>query len=216
MKKLKAFTMVEITIAIAIIITISYLSMPLLQKQRMIDDTRNLVSEITNIINNDLRDPFYGYIKENTNTLVSTTTNGVCKTDPNTPPCSGNLTYTCISANRVATCTQKSYLFDFIYDNSFSKITPNGAYNPNTYIKLKSLPNTAYIKLEQNNPNNFKFRLLLRGDIFSSNEKNMVLTMVKSKLFSEIGVFNSFVESTLGETMCDKDNSTCYIEFILR
>jgi len=217
MKKLKAFTLIEISIAIALIITISYLSLPLLQKQKMIDDTKNLVNEISNIINNDIRDPFYGYIRENKNTLNSITTNGICKTTDDIPPCSGNLTYTCISSNRIASCTEKSYLNNSIVDSNFSPIQiPKTGYLPSSYITLKSFPGSVFLQFENNSSNLFKLKILVKGDFLSINEKNMVLIMIKSKLFSEVGVFNSLVDSISGETICDEQNDSCSIEYILR
>jgi competence protein ComGC len=216
MKKLQAFTMVEITIAIAVIIMLSYLSLPLIQQQKMMEDTKNIVNEISHIINNDIRDPFYGYIKENQNTLVSTTNAGTCKTDNTPPPCAGNLTYTCISANRVANCSKKSYLIDYIYDSNLNKITPLNGYSPTTLIRLKSIPNSVYLNVQNDTPSTFKLKISMHKDYFNSEEKNRVLKTIKTKLFSDIGVFNSFVETFVGESLCDETYNTCYIEYILR
>lgn len=209
--------MVEIMIAIAIIITLSYLATPLIQKQRMLDDVRGAVNEVANIINSDIRDPYYGYIQENTNTLNSIISNNMCKTSSTIPACSGNLTYRCISANRVAYCSGKSKLKNSITNSSFNLSSNVGnGYKPDYNLKLMSIPNTIYMNLKQNNNNSFKIKIIVRGTYYTPDEKNLILVMLKSKLFSDIGIFNSLVENQTIDTLCDETHNTCEIEYILR
>lgn len=91
MKYRKAFTMMEITIAIAILIVLSALMMPRMADGQEMEKAKLTAKEILVFIETRIRDADFGYPQENSDIVKK--------------PCAGDYTYTDMTVARILACT---------------------------------------------------------------------------------------------------------------